>query len=137
MMGTSGGPFVRSVLRAILSLALLFGSGVGDWASAPTGMQNHESCCCGTPASTEDSCPCPRPEGNRTPTSTPCTNRTVAVASVAVRRNQSERRVEPRPEPAAWAMVFDIRALAGIPILMCGRDPDLGRHLARLNTLLI
>jgi hypothetical protein len=126
---------VRTMLRAILTSVLLLGSGVADWALVPA--LAHESCCCGTPAGAEDRCPCPKPEGNRSPSQSPCPNRPVSVASLAVRQVQSERRIEPRPEPATWAEAFDGRALSGSPTPACGRDPDLGRHLARLKTLLI
>ena len=47
---------MRSILRAILSVALLLGSGVADWAPGSTqmGTQSHESCCCcGIPAGAE------------------------------------------------------------------------------------
>jgi hypothetical protein len=126
---------VRSILRAILSLALLFGSGVADWTPAST--QAHESCCCGTPATTEDSCPCPKPEGNRTPSTNVCPTRAISVASLAVRRTQGERRTEPRPEPATWAQALDDREFFGSPAPKRGRDPELGRHLALLSTFRI
>jgi hypothetical protein len=139
MMGTSGGSFVRSVLRAILSLALLFGSGVGDWApaSAQAGMPSHESCCCGTPASAEDSCPCPKPESNRSPSTSNCQNRTSAAAVIASRRTKVERRTEPRPEPDTWARALDDREFTGVPAPAQSRGPDLGRHLALLSTFRI
>src|ERR1035438_330302 len=80
----SGGFSVRTILRTILAFALLFGSGAADWAPvlAQAGVLNHESCCCGTPASSEDSCPCPKPEGNRSPSTALCALRTMAVASL-------------------------------------------------------
>jgi len=134
-MESSGGFSVRTILRAILTVALLLGSGLGDWA--PIQTQAHESCCCGMPAGAEDACPCPKPEGNRTPSSTPCSNPTISAITLAVRRTQGERRTEPRPEPATWARALDVRELAGLPIAEPGRDPDLGRHLARLNTFRI
>jgi hypothetical protein len=59
------------------------------------------------------------------------------VASLAIRRTQGERRTEPRPEPATWAQAMDVRELSGFPEAECGRDPDLGRHLARLSTFRI
>jgi hypothetical protein len=135
---------VRTILRAILAVALLLGSGLADWAPAPveqTGTCAHESCCCGCcgrPASAEDSCPCPKPEGNRGPAPSQGLNRAVAVAPAASRCTQGERRVEPRPEPATWAApadVFGTSHLSGMSAR--GRDPDLGRHLARLNTFRI
>ena len=126
---------VRNLLRTILAVALLLGSGLGDWA--PVQTQAHESCCCGMPAGVEDACPCPKPEGNRTPTSNPCSTPTITVASLAARRTQGERRTEPRPEPATWAPALDARELAGLSVAERGRDPDLGRHLARLSTFRI
>jgi hypothetical protein len=130
---------VRTILRTILAFALLFGSGAADWAPvlAQAGVLNHESCCCGTPASSEDSCPCPKPEGNRSPSTALCALRTVAVASLTVRRTQGQRRTEPRPEPATRARALDVRAFAGFAVAARGRDPDLGRHLARLSTFRI
>ena len=126
---------MRVILRTILTVALLLGSGLGDWA--PVQAQAHESCCCGMPAGVEDACPCPKPEGSRTPTSNPCSNPTTTVATLAARRTQGERRTEPRPEPATWAQAMDVRELSGFPAVEPGRDPDLGRHLARLNTFRI
>ena len=131
---------MRTILRAILAVALLLGSGFADWAPVPVqmGTQAHESCCCcGIPAGAEGSCPCPKPEGNRTPSNNPCSNPTISVAPLAVRRTQGERRTEPRPEPATWAQALDVRELSPSPAPARGRDPDLGRHLARLNRLLI
>jgi hypothetical protein len=122
---------VRSILRAILTIVLLLGGGAGDWA--PANAQTHESCCCGTPAGGEDRCPCPKPEGNRAPSRSLCTERAASVASLAVRRIQVRRRVEPRPEPATWAKTSaDPTSIESFPHAQ-GRDPDLGRHLARLS----
>ena len=126
---------MRTILRAILAVALLLGSGMADWL--PASGQAHESCCCGTMPGAEDSCPCPKPEGSRTPSSNLCTKRVVSVASLAVRRNQGTRRTEPRPEPATWAGALDVRELSGTPSPVPGRDPDLGRHLAQLGTFRI
>ena len=127
---------MRSILRAILSFALLLGSGVTDWAPVSAQTAVHESCCCGTPAGAEDSCPCPKPEGNRTPSTTLCANRTISVVSLAVRRTQGQRRMEPRPEPTTWAQAQDVRALS-VPASVQGREPDLGRRLAQLGTFRI
>jgi hypothetical protein len=126
---------VRSILRAILAVALLLGGGAGDWA--PVQGQAHESCCCGMAAGAGDGCPCPKPEGNRTPSNNPCSSPTVSVVALALRRTQGERRTESRPEPATWAQALDVRELSGLPPAAPGRDPDLGRHLARLSTLRI
>ena len=126
---------MRNVLRAILAFALLLGSGAADWA--PVQEPAHEACCCGMPMSVEDSCPCPKPEGNRTPANGLCANRTISVALLAVRRTQGQRRSEPRPEPTTWARALAVLALLRSPAPAHGRDPDLGRHLARLSTLLI
>ena len=126
---------MRAILRTILAVALLLGSGLSDWA--PVQAQAHESCCCGTPAGTEDSCPCPKPEGSRTPSQSLCQSRILAVTAPAARRAQAERRTEPRPEPATWAQASNVRELPGVPASVRGRDPDLGRHLAQLSTFRI
>ena len=125
---------MRSILRAILAIVLLLGSGVADWAPA----KGHESCCCGMPAP-EDRCPCPKPEGSRTPHPNACGERlsVVAVQASLRRASQGQRRTEPRPEPATWATAQEARGLDGTIAPSGGRDPDLGRHLARLNTLRI
>jgi hypothetical protein len=134
---------VRTILRAILAVALLLGSGFGDWAPAPAqaGRCSHESCCCGccgTPASTGNPCPCPKPEGNRGPAQSPGQNRAAAAALLASRCTQGERRTEPRPEPETWAASADVFAEHPSSAASArGRDPDLGRHLARLNTFRI
>jgi hypothetical protein len=130
---------VRTILRAILAVALLLGGWGGDWAlaGAQTAAQPHD-CCCGTvPSGMEDPCPCPKPEGNRTPLRGACTERQVVSAQAARRSEQGERRTEPRPEPIGWARsTSDVAENLPIPT-QGGRDPDLGRHLARLNTLRI
>lgn len=135
-MSSSGGFSVRSILRAILAIALLLGSGAGDWLPA---AQAHESCCCGTPASMEDGCPCPKPEGNRTPLRGSCAEQQTVVAPQAAGRQaaQSQRRIEPRPEPARWALAQAGEASSVPGTHEGGRDPDLGRHLARLGTFRI
>jgi hypothetical protein len=135
MMEASGGFSVRSILRAILAIALLLGSGAADWAPASTPA--HESCCCGTPAGAEDSCPCPKPEGNRSPSQPDGLSRIIAASLAASRHAQAERRTEPRPEPALWAETMDVRIDSGATPPARGRDPDLGRHLARLSTFRI
>ena len=128
---------MRSILRAILAIALLLGGGVGDWA--PVASEAHEACCCGTPAGMEDSCPCPKPEGNRTPLRGACSERQFVAAQASKRASQGERRTEPRPEPAAWARTAaaDEDANTGPARAKGARDPDLGRHLAHLSTFRI
>lgn len=129
---------MRLILRTILTFALLLGGGVGDWFQAPgtEQAQTHE-CCCGMPAGAEDSCPCPKPEGNRAPSQRLCTDRAAAVVAPAARRAQAERRIEPRPEPATWAKAGDSTCVEAAFGAARGRDPDLGRHLARLSTFRI
>ena len=137
MMNASGGHFVRTILRAILSLPLLLGGGVGDWApAAPLG---HESCCCGMAAGGEDRCPCPKPDANRTPSRGSCADRQTSVATQATlrRSEQGQRRTEARPEPATWARATESAAIEAVATPARGRDPDLGRHLARLSTFRI
>ena len=126
---------MRTILRAILSVALLLGSGISDWMPAASQTTSHVSCCCGTPAGMKDSCPCPKPEGNRRPQRNSCTERQTVVATRAARRSeQGQRRTEPRPEPTRWAVAQDVALIeSGDAQLSRGRDPDLGRHLARLS----
>ncbi len=120
---------MRSILRAILAIVLLLGGGAGDWAPA----QTHHSCCCGTPSGVEDSCPCPKPEGNRTPRGA-CSERQAPVVQAASRQAElGQRCTEPRPEPATWAPGSS-SAPEGLSLPSArGRDPDLGRHLASLS----
>ncbi|WP_257309926.1 hypothetical protein [Geothrix fuzhouensis] len=129
---------MRSILRAILAVALLLGGVGGDWALAGDRAAAPHECCCGMmPGGMEDSCPCPKPEGNRTPQRGACAERQVVVAPAARRAEQGARRTEPRPEPVGWARATsEVAEILPIAI-QGGRDPDLGRHLARLNTLRI
>ncbi|GLH71625.1 hypothetical protein GETHLI_01270 [Geothrix limicola] len=127
---------MRLILRAILTFALLLGGGVGDWFQNPDQAQPHE-CCCGMPSGLEDACPCPKPEGNRSPSRNLCSDRAAAVVAPVARRAQAERRVEPRPEPETWATAGDAAVADAITGEGRGRDPDLGRHLARLSTFRI
>jgi hypothetical protein len=131
------GVSVRSILRAILAFMLLLGSGAGNWL--PVSAQAHESCCCGTPASAEDTCPCPKPESNRTPLRGTCSERQTVVASQVAERKaeQGQRRTEPRPEPLSWALAQIDETASAFCIHASGRDPDLGQHLARLGTFRI
>lgn len=128
---------MRSLLRAILTAVLLLGGGLGDWA--PGQAAAHESCCCGTPASVEDACPCPKPEGNRGPQGGGCSERTTQTALAAQatpsRQAQAARRLEPSPAPRAVGARIASRTLnlAQIPVVGQGRAPDLGRHLASLG----
>jgi hypothetical protein len=89
----------------------------------------------------EDGCPCPKPEGNQTPSRSACAPRATTVAALAARRTISERKTEPRPEPATWAEAPEAAgtrlASASTPTSAWGRDPDLGRHLAHLATFRI
>lgn len=136
---------LRTVLRAILTLALLLGGGLGDWAAdaadlfAAAAAPAHESCCCGEPAGPEDACPCPKPEGNRGPSRTLCGERATVTAAPATRRAQRrvQRRMEPRPEPAAWAVLNTENESPVMENGPRGRAPDLGRHLAALGAFRI
>lgn len=124
---------MRSILRAILAIVLLLGGGAGAWTPA----EAHQACCCGMPSGVEDSCPCPQPEGSRTPRGA-CSERQAPVVQAASRQaEQSQRRTEPRPEPAGWARTATT-APEGLALPAArGRDPDLGRHLAHLSTFQI
>jgi len=139
MIEGSGGFSVRSILRAILTVALLLGGVGGDWVLAgdQTASAPHECCCGMVPGGMGDTCPCPKPEGNRTPLRGACAERQVVAAQAARRSEQGERRTEPRPEPIGWADSTSDSAESLSTLIEVGRDPDLGRHLARLNTLRI
>jgi hypothetical protein len=130
------------LLRTLFAVVLLLGSFGGDWALG----QNEQkvaphSCCCGMAQGMEDTCPCPKPEGNRTPANGgACTNRQPVTAPLvaACRAESAQRRIEPRPEPATRISARN-EALEAVndSHSVHGRDPDLGRHLARLGSLLI
>jgi len=135
MMMTVGGLSLRLILRAILAIGLLLGSGATDWT--PAFASAHGSCCCGTLPGAQDACPCPKPEGSRSPSSSSCAKRAVSVAALAVRQAQGQRKVEPRPEPATWARDAATAEPTGLATPARGRDPDLGRHLARLESFRI
>ncbi|WP_306591547.1 hypothetical protein [Geothrix sp. 21YS21S-4] len=132
---------MRSILRAILAVALLLGGGAGDWAPAASRAAQAHDCCCGAmpPAGAEDACPCPRPENSRTPLRGASSERsTVAVQAALSQTEQAERRAEPRPEPAGWdRAAVPMAGSALLPTEGRGRDPDLGRHLAALSTFRI
>lgn len=131
---------MRMLLRAILSVALLLGGGLGDWSAlgSPATGPAHEACCCGTPAGLPDTCPCPQPDGNRTPTRTTCGERQGAVSLVATQEAARQRRVEASPVPRTRATPSLRVAAARVgPFENQGRDTDLGRHLARLSLLRI
>jgi hypothetical protein len=87
----------------------------------------------------EDPCPCPKPDTNRTPQRGACTERQTVAAQAAREAEQGERRAEPRPEPAGWtgSAASEVAACATASAGARGRDPDLGRHLARLSTFRI
>lgn len=133
---------MRTLLRTLLACALLIG-GVGlDWAPTAAAAETHATCCCGMVPGPHDTCPCPKPEGPQGPSQSGCGTRTTPVSTplaLLQRAGQAEtRRSESRPEPlvplaarVAWSMdVQPVRAGQG-------RDPDLGRHLARLSLLRI
>ncbi|MFN7958570.1 MAG: hypothetical protein U0P46_09645 [Holophagaceae bacterium] len=131
---------MRSFLRAMFAVVLLLGGLGGDWA--PAAATAAHACCCGTPASLpagmEDGCPCPKPEGSRTPRGA-CTERQAPTVQVVQREaEQGQRRSEPRPEPATWARpAADLGGSHAFSAASRGRDPDLGRHLAHLSTFRI
>jgi hypothetical protein len=136
MMDSSGGSSVRSILRAILAVMLLLGSGAAGWLPM---TEAHEACCCGTPKGIEDTCPCPSPGGSRGTSRGACTERQVVVAAqVASQSEKAQRRLESRPEPEGWELSRAVSCReTGVVFTVRGRDPDLGRHLARLDTLRI
>lgn len=133
---------MRILLRTLLACALLIG-GLGlDWAPAAAAAEAHGTCCCGMLPGPHDTCPCPKPETPQGPSQSGCGTRTTPVSTplaLLQRAGQAEtRRSEPRPEPSAAPAT----RLAGfVEILPVGagqgRDPDLGRHLARLSLLRI
>jgi hypothetical protein len=137
--GEVGGLSVRTILRAILAVALLLGGVGGDWALAEgrTAAQPHECCCGAMPGGMEDTCPCPKPDSNRAPQRGACTERQTVAAQAVREAEQGERRTEPRPEPAGWARAASAEAESQVLRARGGRDPDLGRHLAHLGTFRI
>jgi hypothetical protein len=135
MMETPGVFSMRSLLRAILIFALLFGSGVADLA--PVQTVPHESCCCGSSAGAEDTCPCPKPEGNSAPSRGTCATRGVVATQALSRIVVAQRRREARPEPKIWVGSKAVSKINGYFSQTRERDPDLQRHLARLSTFRI
>ena len=136
--GCFGGPSLKSILRAILAFALLLGGGAADWAPGTEAAAH--ACCCGEAAGVEDTCPCPKPESNRGPQRGTCDARSAAVVALQASRRgeQTQRRMEATPLPAGWdraAVEPGTEALVGRTFR--GRDPDLGRHLALLDTFRI
>ena len=112
---------------------------MAEWMPGADAAAPHE-CCCGMTAGGEDTCPCPKPERSRTPQPGSCQQRTGAAALHAPRRGeQAERRVEATtPVPADWTATQPLlRNLPELVSFIGGRDPDLGRHLARLSTIRI
>lgn len=126
---------MRSLLRAIFAVVLLLGSLGGDWAPTPAAAPH--TCCCGVPASMEDSCPCPKPEGNRTQRGACSGRQAPTVQVVQLQAEQGQRKTEPRPEPATWVRATNIAPESLACPTARGRDPDLGRHLAHLSTFRI
>ncbi len=122
---------MRFLSRLLLALALALGAGQG--LSLPPEVP---ACgCCDTPS---EPCPCapaaPAP-AHRAPCAAP-SPAPAAVEEVASAKAQDVRAPEARPwTEAAWAALLDARERqVGGPR---GRDPDLGRHLARLRLLRI
>jgi hypothetical protein len=63
--------------------------------------------------------------------------RQTTVAAPSESQPAGQRRIEPRPEPVGWAVASAAPVSTGFPDSLSGRDPDLGRHLARLSTFRI
>ena len=129
---------MKSILRAILAIALLLGGGAADWAPG-TAVATH-ACCCGEATGNEDTCPCPKPESNRGPQRGTCDSRSGAVVVLQAPRRgeQAQRRVEAAPAPAGWDRAVvepDAEALVGRTFQV--RVSALGRHLALLDTFRI
>ncbi len=122
---------MRLLARLLLALALALGAGQG--LSLPA---EAPACgCCDTPA---EPCPC----GPTTPAPAhraPC----AAPANVATPARNAEAAEAPTPrlqEPSPWPEAGRARASADLGVEGAaprGRDPDLGRHLARLRLLRI
>ncbi len=133
---------MRTLLRTLLACALLIG-GVGlDWAPATGAAESHEACCCGMLPGPHDSCPCPKPETPQGPSQNGCGGRTAPVSTPLALLQRAEqgdtRRSESRPEPATVQAAQVAEPVDLQPVLPArGRDPDLGRHLARLRFLRI
>ena len=126
---------MRSFLRAILAFALLLGAGTGDWAPA---AEPH-ACCCGDAAPAEDACPCPKPGPARGCQDTRAPRPATVAAPAPWRAEQGQRAQESHPAPPAVAEASAEPAvpLAGGLHRPHGRDPDLRRRLARLETFRI
>lgn len=131
---------MRTLLRTLLACALLIG-GVGlDWAPTAAAAESHEACCCGMLPGPHDTCPCPKPEGPQGPAQNGCGTRTTPLTAPQALLRQAEqgetRRRETTPVPVVLRMV-QVAGHEGVPSVGIGRDPDLGRHLARLSLLRI
>lgn len=130
---------MRILVRSLLACALLFGGLGWSWTPVPVQAAEPHECCCGMVPGPHHDCPCPKPE---TPSQNGCGSRTQGATAPLVwlqRAAQGEtRREAPRPLPAAGQRVAGLAADApSMPISGWGRDPDLGRHLARLRLLRI
>lgn len=133
---------MRTLLRTLLACALLIGGLGQDWASFPAPAQAHAPCCCGCCGGAQDHCPCPKPETPQGPAQNDCGTRSTPLSTplaLLQRAAQSDiRRSEPRPTLLARADQAPIAPEKVATVgLSRGRDPDLGRHLARLSLLRI
>jgi hypothetical protein len=116
---------VRALSRILLAFALTFVGGTGFLSLA---APEAASCC-------DEVCPCPPPPPTPTSHRLPAT----ATAPVAVSASAPAvaRKTEPRTDSPAFA-AFAAGPQAPVGTLPPfaegrGRDPDLGRHLAKLS----
>ena len=135
-------PLLRTVLRTLLACALLIGGWGLDWApTTAAAAEAHGSCCCGMVPGPHDTCPCPKPEGPQGPSQNGCGARSTPLSSpLAVLQRATQgatRRFEPSPAPFAVLASGNSDEVEGAANGSRGRDPDLGRHLARLSTFRI
>lgn len=134
---------MRTLLRTLLACALLLGGMGADWApAADPAAETHACCCCGMLPGPHDTCPCPKPETPQGPSQNGCGTRSTPLSTplaLLQRTGQAEaRRSEPRPEPSAAPAARLAECGEAQPAgAGQGRDPDLGRHLARLSLLRI
>ncbi|MDE3033188.1 MAG: hypothetical protein KGI56_05945 [Acidobacteriota bacterium] len=137
---------MRALLRTLLACALLIGGLGQDWVQVPVSAKAHSPCCCGCcdgmAGGAPDSCPCPRPETPQGPAQNGCGSRSTPLSAplaLLQRAAQGElQRTEPRLAAlAAVDRAFTVPGTASTGSLPRGRDPDLGRHLARLSLLRI
>lgn len=136
---------MRSFLRTVLALALLIGGWGLDWVPiAGSTPAPHHCCHCGMLPGPHESCPCQKPEGPQGPSQNGCggsrsTPISGPLAFLEAAGQGETLGSEPLPWPPGRIGTPDsCEAESGAGATTGhGRDPDLGRHLARLRLLRI